>query len=77
MTSLWVSALTTIVRMLVGSELWTLIAKAVGDQETRPVTGEEKRQAVVAMVRKLGVQGATWAINLALEAAVTRLKLRG
>lgn len=65
----------SLVRRLVGNELWAMVTIAVqnldADTET---TGAEKRQMVYETARLLAEKYAGWMIGLAIEAAVARLR---
>jgi hypothetical protein len=75
MTSILINTVAAIVRHLVGSDVWAMVTKAVSEQADESVSGEEKRAAVISAVQSFGVAAATWAVNLAIETAVAKLKL--
>lgn len=74
MTSLLIDTLVAIVRHLIGAGLWGAIAGAVKAQDGQDLTGDEKRAAVIDTVRSLGLATTGWAVNLAIETAVTKLR---
>lgn len=65
----------TAIRALVGADTWDLIVAAVNDQKPKDIPNAEKHQAVVETVRAFGISTATWVVNLAIKAAVARLKV--
>ena len=65
----------TIVRQLIGADLWSLIYIAVNQQDDADKSGYEKREAVITAIRAFTSTAATWLVNLAIEAAVAKLKV--
>lgn len=70
-----INLIATIARQLVGADLWSLIYIAVNQQDSEAKTGDEKRAAVVNAVRAFTTTVASWLVNLAIEAAVAKLKV--
>lgn len=75
MKSIIVNAIAALVRQLIGSDLWSLIVIAVTQQDGEAKSGDEKREAVVTATHVFSSTLATWLINLAIEAAVVKLKV--
>lgn len=77
MNSIMINLLIQIVKQIVGGALFAFIANAVANAERSSDPGDQKRAAVVRSVMSTGLaqQAAGWAINLAVEAAVARLKV--
>lgn len=65
----------TVIRALVGADTWGLIVEAVNQQESESASNTEKHQAVVETVRDFGISTATWIVDLAIKAAVARIKV--
>jgi hypothetical protein len=70
-----VSLIVALVRQLIGSDLWALIVIAVSQQSEEDKSGSEKREAVVTTLRAFTSTVAGWLVNLAIEAAVAKLKV--
>jgi hypothetical protein len=77
MNSVLISLLVSIVKQLISAALFQFITNAVERAETSGDEGTKKRAAVIEQVRNLPVfsQTANWLINLAIEAAVAKLKV--
>jgi hypothetical protein len=75
MKSTLVSLIVALVRQLIGSDLWALIVIAVTQQDSTEKSGSEKREAVVVALRAMTSTVAGWLVNLAIEAAVAKLKV--
>lgn len=74
MKTLWLNLLSRAVRGLVGSIVWSAVVQAVTDMADSHLSGEEKRQAVQADLRRAFFNVPDALLNLALEAAVQKLK---
>jgi hypothetical protein len=70
-----INMIASIVRHLVGSDLWSLISIAVAQQDDVDKSGTEKREAVITGLRAMTSTVAGWLVNLAIEAAVAQLKV--
>ena len=75
MKSTLITLIAALVRQLVGSDLWSLISIAVNQVEETDKSGSEKREAVVSWIRSSTSTVAGWLVNLAIEAAVAKLKV--
>ena len=76
MKSIIINTIATLVRQLIGSDLWSLIVIAVTQQDGAEKSGTEKREAVITAMRSIApVDVAGWMIGLAIEAAVAKLKV--
>jgi hypothetical protein len=75
MKSTLINLIATLVRHLVGSDLWSLISIAVAQQDDVDKSGTEKREAVITALRAMTSTVAGWLVNLAIEAAVAQLKV--
>lgn len=65
----------SLVRRLVGTELWAMVTIAVQHLDAdAEKTGSEKRATVYETARMLAENYAGWMIGLAIEAAVARLR---
>lgn len=74
MKTLWLNLLARAVRGLVGSVVWSAVAQAVADMADSHLSGEERRQAVRADLRRAFADVPNALLNLAIEAAVTQAK---
>lgn len=74
MKSALINLIAALVRRLVGADLWSLIVIAVSQQDSEEKSGDEKREAVIAALRAMTTTVAGWLVNLAIEAAVARLR---
>ena len=72
--SFWMGLLTTALRGLIGAVVWSEVVKAVADIATTGLSGAEKRERVLADLRRAFVNVPTYLLNLAIEVAVTRAK---
>jgi hypothetical protein len=70
-----INLIATLVRQLIGSDVWSLISIAVAQQDDVDKSGSEKREAVIAALRAMTSTVAGWLVNLAIEAAVAKLKV--
>ena len=75
MKSTLITLIAALVRQLIGSDLWSLIVIAVNQQDGEAKSGDEKREAVVTATHVFSSTVATWLVNLAIEAAVAKLKV--
>lgn len=75
MKSIIINAIATLVRQLIGSDLWSLISIAVAQQASEDKPGTEKAMSVKTSIQAISTTAATWLINLAIEAAVAKLKV--
>jgi hypothetical protein len=75
MKSTLINLIATLVRQLIGSDLWSLIVIAVINVEKTDQSGTEKREAVITALRAMTSTVAGWLVNLAIEAAVAKLKV--
>jgi hypothetical protein len=77
MNPILINILVQIVKQLVTGALFQFITNAVTKAAHSNQPGEQKRAAVFASVMNTGVfqQTASWAINLAIETAVAKLKV--
>ena len=67
--------ISSLVRRLVGAELWGMVTIAVQNLDTdAEMTGSEKRATVYETARMLAANYAGWMLGLAIEAAVARLR---
>ena len=67
-----VLVITSLIRRLVGVELWDRISVAVAQADTSEATGPEKRAQVYDDAKTRFAATAGWMIGLAIEAAVAR-----
>ena len=75
MKSTLINLIATLVRQLIGSDLWSLIVIAVTQQDGTEKSGSEKREAVITAMRSIApVDVAGWMLGLAIEVAVARLR---
>ena len=74
MKSTLINLITALVRRLVGSDLWSLISIAVAQQDSEDKPGVEKAMSVKTSIQAISTTAAAWMINLAIEAAVARLR---
>lgn len=70
-----INLIATLVRQLIGSDLWSLIVIAVAQQDGTDKSGDEKRAAAIEALRVFTTTAAGWLVNLAIEAAVAKLKV--
>lgn len=75
MKSTLVSVIVALVRQLIGADLWSLIFIAVTQQNGEEKSGYAKRYAVETAAQTFATSTATWLVNLAIEAAVAKLKV--
>lgn len=75
MKSAIINLITALVRQLIGSDLWSLIVVAVSQQDSEQKPGAEKREAVIMALRAMTSTVASWLVNLAIEAAVAKMKV--
>jgi len=61
-------------KIILGSSLFERIKATVERQETKLLSGAEKRSEVVHELRVIGIAGASWLINLGIELAVAWLR---
>lgn len=61
-------------KIILGSSLFERIKATVERQETKLLSGAEKRNEVVNELRVIGIAGASWLINLGIELAVAWLR---
>lgn len=59
---------------LLGSDTFDRVKGVVLRQENKDLTGEEKRTAAFNEIKMIGMGIATWALNLAIELAVSWLR---
>lgn len=74
MNSFWVGLLTTALRGLIGAIVWKEVEQLVADLAMTGLSGAEKRQRVLADLRRAFANVPTYLLNLAIEVAVTRAK---
>ena len=74
MKSTLINLIAALVRQLIGSDLWGLIVIAVTQQDGEDKPGSEKAMSVKTSIQAISTTAATWLINLAIEAAVARLR---
>lgn len=76
MNTVLINLLIPIIKQLVGGVLFAFIANAVNKAEQSADPGDQKRATVIRSVMSTSVaqQTAGWLINLAIEAAVAKLK---
>ena len=75
MKSTIVNLIAALVRQLIGSDLWSLIVIAVSQQDSEDKPGSEKAMSVKTSIQAISTTAATWLINLAIEAAVAKLRV--
>ena len=75
MKSILINTIAAIARQLVGSDLWSLIVIAVTQQDGTGKSSSEKREAVISALHVFTSTVAGWLVNLAIEAAVAKLKV--
>lgn len=73
MNTLTKAALTGIIKIIIGKDMWSEVSNAVVMASRTDMTGEEKRAAVFNAVKKTGWVLAGSLLNLAIEIAVTTL----
>lgn len=61
-------------KFVIGSDVFTRVKAVVERQESKELSGVEKRQAALDEIKEIGLEIANWAINLALELAVAYLR---
>ena len=61
-------------KIILGGSLFERIKATVERQETKLLSGAEKRNEVVNELRIIGISGASWLINLGIELAVAWLR---
>lgn len=69
-----VKLITVLISKLLSEDVWKVIVTAVNQEESTTRSGEEKRAAVYTTVSALATTTATWLLNLAIEAAVAKIK---
>ena len=74
MNTLIINTISLLVKILIPSGTWNLILTAVNEVNSTELTGEDKREQVIAVVQPVASTVAAWLINLAIEVAVARLK---
>ena len=67
-------AVQTFIKIVLGSDLFSRINALVGRWADRQIDGAAKRHGVMADLEIIGIQSAEWAIRLAIELAVGKLK---
>ena len=75
MKSTLINLIAALVKRLVGEDLWSLIVIAVAQVDESDNPGSEKREAVITATYVFTSTVATWLVNLAIEAAVAKLKV--
>lgn len=77
MKSTLINLIAVLVRKLIGSDLWSQVVYSVTEADKLDRTGVEKRGTVLNDLTLKGVAttAATWLVNLAIEAAVAKLKV--
>ena len=75
MKSTLITLIAALVRQLIGSDLWSLIVIAVSQQDGEDKPGSEKAMSVKTSIQAISTTAATWLINLAIEAAVAKMKV--
>lgn len=74
MNSFWMGLLTTAVRGLLGAIVWKEVEQLVADLAMTGLSGAEKRQRVLADLRRAFANVPNYMLNLAIEVAVARAK---
>lgn len=74
MKAILINILALAVSRLIGSADWNRVVRAVETMSFSDLTGEQKRQEVVAVLRDSPKGVETWPLNLAIEIAVAKLK---
>lgn len=74
MNSFWIGLLTTALKGLIGSIVWKEVEQLVADLAMTGLSGAEKRQRVLADLRRAFANVPNYLLNLAIEVAVTRAK---
>jgi hypothetical protein len=68
MTKFWHALLEKAIQKLIGAD-WSVIVTEVMLMTGANMTGEEKREFVVASLRRYGYSGATWLLRAGIEVA--------
>lgn len=61
-------------KFLLGSDTFDRVKAVVLRQEDKDLSGAQKREAAFAEIKLIGMGIATWAVNLAIELAVSWLR---
>jgi hypothetical protein len=61
---------------IIGSDTFDRVKNVVIRQDEKNISGNEKREAAVNEIKLIGMGIATWAINLAIELAVSWLRTK-
>lgn len=75
MNSFWIGLLTTALKGLIGSIVWKEVEQLVADLAMTSLSGAEKRQRVLADLRRAFANVPNYLLNLAIEVAVARSKV--
>lgn len=74
MNTLTLSVVSMFVKLVLGSELFTRVEAAVERWADKKIAGAEKRKGVLDELEVLGIKAAEWALRLAIELAVGKMK---
>lgn len=72
--SLKTSIIQSFAKFILGSDTFDRVKAVVLRQEDKDLSGEEKRTAALEEIKLIGLGIATWAVNFAIELAVTYLR---
>jgi hypothetical protein len=73
MNEFWIKMLTVAIKGLIGSVDWNKIFAAVEFYMISSLPGEQKRLAVIEVLKSEGLKAANFFRNLAIEIAVAKL----
>lgn len=64
----------TLIKQLIGSDNYSTIEDAVKEVDDTQISGSDKHEAVILAVEEFLEGVSSWLINLAIEAAVAKLR---
>lgn len=62
------------IRLILGSDIFTRVELTVKRWSSRKIAGAEKRDGVLDELEVIGLEAAEWALRLAIELAVGKMK---
>lgn len=74
MSPLVATAVSVFIRLVLGSQLFSRVEASVQRWAERELSGAEKRGGVLGELQVIGVHGAEWALRLAIELAVGKMR---
>ena len=74
MNPITIAVVSMFVRLILGSDIFTRVELTVQRWSSRKIAGAEKRDGVLAELEVIGLKAAEWALRLAIELAVGKMK---